>query len=303
MPFDRIAIVGSGAVGLYYGGMLARSGKEVHFLLRSDYAAVKERGIRLRLPEEEVRLYPVNAHAGPESIGPVDLVVVALKTTANDALPALLPPLLAEHTALLTLQNGLGNEGFLAERFGAERVLGGLCFICLNRLAPGEVTNLFPGSLTLGEHGTSGGERAKALAADFRAAGIDCRLSENLPETRWRKLIWNVPFNGLTIAAGGIDTERLLSGEALTAEVRALMAEVRQTAGALGISIEDAFLDDQIAITRPMGPYRPSSLVDFQAGRPVEVESIWGAPLREAERSGVATPRLRLLHALLQTLC
>ncbi len=303
MACGKIAIVGSGAVGLYYGGMLAASGCDVHFLLRSDYEWVKRRGVCLLLPGRELTVHPVPAHRTPESIGPVDLVIVALKTTANDALPDLLGPLLQEGTAVLTLQNGLGNEAFLARHVGAGRVMGGLCFICLNRVGPGTVRNYFPGNLTLGEYRGGPGERIAALVAAFREAGIDCRVAADLNETRWRKLVWNVPFNGLTIAAGGIDTERLLASPGMTGEIAALMHEVRAIAGAAGVVIEEEFLRRQIEITRPMGPYRPSSLIDFMDKRPVEIESIWEAPLREAERLGVSAPRLRLLHAVLRALC
>ncbi len=302
MAFDKIAIVGCGAVGLYYGGMLARAGRQVHFLLRSDYDAVAEKGIRLLLPDDDVRLAPVHAHRDTAEIGPVDLVIIALKATANPALTGLIPTLLKDDAALLTLQNGLGNETYLAEHFGAERVLGGLCFICLNRVGPGEVRNLLPGSLTLGEYALPAGRRVREATEMFAAAGIDCRTAENLTEARWRKLVWNIPFNGLTIAAGGIDTGKLLASEPLTSEIEALMREVRDTARALGIEIEDSFLETQICVTRGMGGYHPSSLIDFQEGRPVEVEAIWENPLREARKAGVPTPRLQLLHALLSTL-
>ena len=302
MRLDKIAIIGSGAVGLYYGGLLARDGRNVHFLLRSDLNAVREKGIRILLPAGDVRLHPVSAHADTAGIGPVDLVIIALKTTANRALPDLIPPLLHDHTALLTLQNGLGNEAFLAQRFGKERVLGGLCFICLNRTAPGEVANLHKGSLNIGSHLGDGDQRPAALAKAFQDAGVKARAVPDLREARWRKLIWNVPFNGLTIAAGGIDTRQLLASPALTGEVEALMREIQATARALGMEIEDAFLEQQLAVTKTMGAYRPSSLVDFQTGRPLEVDSIWAAPLDAARQAGVRAPRLSLLHALLQRL-
>ncbi len=302
MRFQRIAIIGSGAVGLYYGGLLARAGREVHFLLRSDLDTVREKGIRLLLPNENVHLHPVNAHETTASIGPVDLVIIALKTPANRILTQLLPPLLIPRTTILTLQNGLGNEAFLADHFGAGRILGGLCFICLNRTASGEVTNLHKGSLTLGSYQGGNDERPEVIAEVLRSAGVNCRAAADLREARWRKLIWNVPFNGLTVAAGGIDTEELLAEPALTVEVKALMREIQASARALGIEIEDAFLERQLEVTRTMGAYRPSSLVDFQAGRPLEVDSIWGAPLEAAREAGVPTPRLSLLHALLNKL-
>jgi len=129
LPRFRIAVVGSGAIGSYYGGKLAYYGRDVHFLMRRDLHAVRKRGLHIRSKKENIHVAKVNCYTSTEEIGPSDLVIVALKATSNDALPALLPPLLHEKTALLTLQNGLGSEEFLAEHFGAEHVLGGLCFV------------------------------------------------------------------------------------------------------------------------------------------------------------------------------
>ena len=139
LPNFRIAIVGAGAIGLYYGGKLAQFGRDVHFLLRSDYETVRKRGLRIRSKTENIHLARVNAYRSTAEIGPCDLVIVAVKTTGNAELPPLIGPLLGEKTVILTLQNGLGNEEFLAARFGAERILGGLCFISLSRTQPGVV--------------------------------------------------------------------------------------------------------------------------------------------------------------------
>src|SRR6185312_11437952 len=129
----RIAVVGSGAIGTYYGGKLAAGGADVHFLVRSGFEQVRTNGIHIFGPGEDVRISPVNVYRSTGEIGPSDLVLIAIKATANADLLKLIPPLLGEQTLLLTLQNGLGNEEFLAEHFGAERVLSGLCFICLRR--------------------------------------------------------------------------------------------------------------------------------------------------------------------------
>lgn len=296
--------MGAGAIGTYYGARLARAGHDVRFLLRGDLAAVRERNeIVVREKAGEWRLSPVAVGGDPREIGPVDLVIITLKTTANAALGELLPPLLGPQTRVLTLQNGLGNEEKLAGLVGPERVLGGLCFIAVNRTAPGEVQGYHtPGSITLGEFGRPAGECTRALAARFQAAGVKCLAVDDLHAARWRKLIWNVPFNGLTIAAGGVATDVICADAALLEEVRALMAEVVATAAALGVHIPESFVQGQIDVTPPMGPYRPSSLVDFLAGREVEVEAIWGEPLRRARAAGVSTPRLQLLHALLARL-
>jgi 2-dehydropantoate 2-reductase len=297
--FNKIAIVGSGALGCYYGAMLARAGARVSFLMRSDLSAVRSRGLRIRRPAEEFVLNNVRAEDAPERIGPCDLVIVALKTTANGDFQKLIAPLLHEGTAILTLQNGLGSDEELARLFGAQRVMGGLCFICVNRTAPGEVLCIEPGSVSLGEYGRPAGARIQAVAALFTKAGVRCHVGDDLAALRWRKLVWNVPFNGLSIVAGGITTDRILAEPALEAEVRALMHEIIAAAGRLGHLLSPGLVDQQIEHTRPMGPYKPSSLIDFLARKEVEVESIWGEPLRRALSAGAAMPKLALLYALL----
>jgi 2-dehydropantoate 2-reductase len=302
-PFSKIAVVGSGAIGLYYGIRLALGGADVRFLLRSDLEAVRARGsLLLRRKDGVAPLQPVRVFGSTAEIGPVDLVIVTLKTTSNGKLPALLPPLLGPRTAVLTLQNGLGADELIAAQFGPERVLGGLAFIACNRTAPGEVTCFHPGSLTIGEFARPPAQRTRALAAQLEASGVKTRVADDLDAARWHKLIWNVPFNGLPIAAGGITTDIICADPALAAEVRALMSEVQAGAARLGHAISDDFLRKQFDVTPGMGAYRPSSLVDFLAGRAVEVESIWGEPLRRAQAAGASLPRLALLYALLRQL-
>lgn len=300
----RIAIVGAGAVGCYYGGMLAAKagGCDVRFLMRSDLAAVREHGLKIRTSEESETTIPVNAFGTPEEIGPVDLVIIALKTTSNAALETLIPPLLHETTALITLQNGLGNEAFLAERFGAQRVMGALCFVCLNRVAPGVIEHYGHGTISIGEYERAPLPRTEALASALRHAGIEVNVAENLLTERWRKLVWNIPFNGLSIAAGEITTDQILADPGLETLTRALMRETIAIARANGHAIPDSHADAQIARTPPMGAYKPSSLIDYSAGRPVEVESIWGEPYRQARMAGVEAGRLEALYFLLKKL-
>lgn len=306
LKLGRIAIVGAGAVGAYYGAQLARAGEEVRFLMRRDLAAVRAHGLTIRLHQPvrtQFHLDSVYACGTTAEIGPVDIVLIGLKATANAALATLIPPLLHEQTAIYTLQNGLGNEEYLAELFGAQRVGGGLCFICLNRAEPGTVDCFLPGSIRLGEWRRPAGPHTHALAAAWRRVGVDASASDDLAAMRWRKLVWNVPFNGLTIAAGSITTDRILQDPGLLAETRALMREIQAAAAAQGCEIPDEFLEKQIEVTAAMGAYKPSSLVDYLDGRAVEVEAIWGEPLRRARAAGVATPHLAALYEKLRTLC
>ena len=298
----RIAILGSGALGCYYGVRLAKAGQDVHFLVRTGRAAVLARGIRIKTPTERLHVRKIQVYGSPEEIGPCDLVVVALKATANDQLKRLLPPLMDANTLVLTLQNGLGVEEPVAEVAGGGRVLGAICYIGCVRTAPGVVHCSFPGLMMVGEFGRPAAERTHAVAALFQKAGVKCEAQNNLEEQRWRKLVWNVPFNGLAIAAGGITTDVLLADDGLRTLARRLMEEIVETAAKFGHAIPRPFMDLQFERTAKIGAYLPSSLVDFREGREVELEEIWGEPVRRAKAVGVPVPRLEMLYWLLKHL-
>lgn len=299
----KIAIVGSGAIGLYYGALLQKSGQEVAFLMRSDLQVAKEKGVQVVRKEESFRLEEVAAFADSAEIGICDLIVVSMKATGNESLSNILPPMVAPGTRLLTLQNGLGNDRLLEELFPENKIFGGLCFVCLNRTAPAVVENFMTGSISLGPRLEENLAEAQEIADVFSAAGIKTRCEPNLRQVQWKKLVWNVPFNGLAIAAGGVTTDVIVASPELCEEARALMLEIIAAAKTFGYDFGDGFADYQIEVTRPMDGYRPSSMIDFVEGRPVEVEAIWGEPLRQAKAAGLEMHKLELLYALLKSIC
>ena len=298
----RIAVVGTGAIGSFYGGKLAVGGRHVHFLVRGGFDQIKRSGIRICGKRENFHVANAQVYQTPTEIGPCDLVLIALKATNNDTMLEVIPPLLHRDTILLTLQNGLGNEEFLAQHFGAERVMGGLCFICLNRISPGLIEHLGYGHLNLGELAGAAKERTHNLAREFSQCGVECRVVDNLMEERWRKLVWNIPFNGLTIAAGGITTADILRDDSLRSVAIALMNEVVVGAKSCGYNLPMDVVLEQIKRTETMGAYKPSTLLDLEAGRALEVEAIWGEPLRRAQAQGAAMPRLEQLYMHLKSL-
>jgi 2-dehydropantoate 2-reductase len=265
----------------------------------------------------------------PDEIGPAELVLIGLKTTANDRFAELLPPLVGPATAVLTLQNGLGNEEQLARLLPASQIMGGLCFVCLNRVAPGVIQHLGYGQVVVGEFQRPPQPRTHDLAARFDDAGVPCTVTGNLAQAHWEKLVWNIPFNGLGVAsAAGFDafehaspgtpastlnprplipreclsTDKLLADVRWARLVRQLMLEVVAAARALGFDVPDAFADQQIERTRTMGAYKASTLIDFERGQPLELRSLFLEPLRQASRAGVATPSLAALCRVLEGL-
>lgn len=316
----KIAVVGCGAVGSYYGAMLCRAGQDVHFLLRSDYEVVRRNGVNIRSPMGDFLARPRAART-PKEIGVCDLVIIALKTTANHEFPRLLPPLVSAHTAVLTLQNGLGNEEALAKLFSPAQILGGLCFVCLNRIAPGVIQHLDHGLVMLGEYQRGPEPRTHAIATLFKHAGIGCKVSDNLASAHWEKLVWNIPFNGLGVASAAgyealqsatsnlspsrqpcLTTNQLLDAGKWETLVRELMLEVIAAANALGHRLETALADKMIERTRSMGAYKASTLLDFERGQPLELASLFLEPLRQAAGAKVNTPRLRALCETLERL-
>jgi 2-dehydropantoate 2-reductase len=298
----KIAIVGTGAVGGYYGAKLVHLGYDVHFLFRRDLDVVRKQGLQIQSKDGNFTLTQVQAYGSTSEIGPCDLVIVALKASSNNSLKDLIPPLLHSTTAILTLQNGLWNDEFLAEEFGKERIMGGLCFVCLNRIAPGVIHHFGYGKIAFGEFGRKPQERTREIAEMFKRSGVDCEVVENLLEARWKKLMWNIPFNGLTIAAGGIDVAQVLANPILFERTRKLMREIIDAAAKFGFSIPLEFIEMQIEGTRKMGAYLPSSLIDYKEGRMIELEPIWGEPLRRAKGVGADVPELEALYLKLKEL-
>ena len=317
----KMAIVGCGALGSYYGAKLCRAGSsEVHFLFRSNYDTVRQHGVTIHSPEGSFNARPHCAQH-PATIDPCDVVVIGLKTTANAEFPRLLPPLVGPGTAILTLQNGLGNEEALAALFPVEQILGGLCFVCLNRTAPGVVQHIDHGRIVLGEFQRYPEPRTHDLASRFRQAGVPCKVTDNLARAHWEKLVWNIPFNGLGVAgAAGLSAVRsgrlrpgahpgpCLATDALLGEagwetlVRELMMEVIKTAQALGFEVSEELVEKNVERTRTMGAYQASTLIDFARGQPIELQSLFLEPLRRAQTAGVATPRLQALCSVLEQL-
>jgi 2-dehydropantoate 2-reductase len=320
----RFAIIGCGALGSYYGARLCRAGHETHFLLRSDYEQVRAHGVRVLSAEGDFTAHPLAAREASE-IGPVDCVIVALKTTANHTLTRLLPPLVGPETAVLTLQNGLGNEEALAALIPPTQVMGGLCFVCLNRESPGVIRHVAHGRILLGEFGRPPERRTHTIAQALRDSGVPCDVTGRLAQAHWEKLVWNIPFNGLGVAsavgweafAGGpgtaedfargprhpnLPTDRLLADTRWRGLVRELMMEVLTTAHALGHDIPDSRADHEIERTLDMGSYRASTQVDYERGLPLELDSLFLEPARQAAAAGVPTPRLDTLCRVLRAL-
>jgi len=304
MRVRSYAIIGTGALGGYYGARLAHAGLDVHFLLHSDHDHVRRRGLTVRTADGDFSLGPgrVQAWGRAEHMPRCDVVCICLKTTHNQALPGILPHVLADGGVVVTLQNGLGVERAAADLVGAESVIGGLCFLCSTKVGPGEIEQVDYGRIKFGEYARHGvTDRLRSIADDFARAGIEIDVCADVMLARWQKLVWNVPFNGLSVVLDAT-TDRLVADPDLRGLAESLMREVQGAAGACGYAIDEPFIEQMLADTEKMKPYRTSMKVDYDAGRPMELDAIYGEPIRAARAAGRSVPRMQTLHAQLRHL-
>ena len=300
------AIIGTGALGGFYGARLHRAGMDVHFLLRSDHEHVRRHGLRVESKDGDFVLPKVNAYGRAEDIPRCDVVLVALKTTQNHLLPTLLPPTLKEDGVVLIIQNGLGMENAVAQIVGPQRVMGGLSFLCSNKVGPGHIRHLDYGGVAFAEYSPEGKprgitDRLRAIGSDFELAGIAVELIEDLILARWKKLVWNIPYSGLSVVLNAM-TDELMKNPTTRELVVQLMHEVVEGAAAVGRAIPESFVAKMLADTEKMPPYRTSMKIDYENRRPMEVESIFGNPVRVAKSAGAELPRIEMLYRELKFL-
>ena len=240
------------------------------FLLRRDYDAVAARGLRIESHHGDFALQRPVIARDPAAIGPVDWVLCGLKTTALDDAAALIRPCLTPETRVLAIMNGLGIEERLAASLGTERVFGGLAFTCINRGKPGVIHHIEYGQVGIAHLRDDPAELDRALAL-WQDATVEVTRQPSLLRARWEKLCWNVPFNGLTVAAGGVDTEAIVTDPALRAEARALMEEVVAAGNAELAAAGPQRIDgEHVRTHRHDGSLPPRTLIDYlrDRGRP-----------------------------------
>lgn len=293
------SVIGTGAIGGFYGGRLAHAGRAVRFLLHSDYEFVKQHGLRVDSCDGDFVLPFVEAYNRVEDMPQSDVILVALKSINNhDLLPKLLRPLIHDDTTVVLIQNGIGLEDDLQAVFPGLHIVAGLAFICCAKEGPGHVHHQDFGLINLGNYSCPD-ERFQLLLSDMQDAGLKAAQVPYL-EARWKKAVWNMPFNGMTVALN-TSTDKLLNTPATRQLIYDQMMEVIGAAQALGVStLTSEFADQMMTTTDRMVPYSPSMKLDFDNGRPMEIEYLYSRPIAEAKKVGFEMPKLAMLEAELR---
>ena len=306
-PAPRVGIIGTGAIGGFYGMLLARAGHDVHFLLRSEYAAVVEGGLQLNSSVHgALHLPAVQAYRNIEDMPQCDWLLVGAKTTANAELAPLIARAAAPGAKVVLLQNGLAVEDELRPLLSEDpHLLGGLCYICVHRSAPGVIEHQALGAINLAYHsGPLDNDEARLALVEegaglLRSTGLDSAAMRDLAQTRWQKLVWNIPYNGLSVLLDA-DTRRLMGNADSRALIADMMQEVVKAAQALGHAMPENYADKLLAATQRMPDYLPSMYHDFAQGRPAELHAIYEAPLAAADAAGFDMPKVRALYQALR---
>jgi len=306
MSSKTYAIIGTGAVGGFYGAKLQKAGYRVSFLLRSDYQYVIEKGLIIESVDGDFTLPEVDAYNDVKKMPTADVVVVALKATQNHLLPELLLPLVKKNTIVLLLQNGINIEPEIYQIIGGNTLIGGLCFVCSNKVGAGKIRHIDYSAITIGQYFPNNQpagitKQMREIAQDFEQANIPIELSEDLFLSRWKKLVWNIPYNGLSVVLNA-RTDEIMANKDTRFLAEQLMWEVAAGANSCGRIIDDRFIQKILDHTEKMKPYLTSMKLDYDRKRPLEIEAILGNPLRIAKEAKIDLPMISMLYRQLKFL-
>lgn len=295
----KIGIIGTGGIGGYYGAKLAYAGKDVHFLLHSDYDHVKEHGLKVDSIDGNFQLEHPQIYKDTKEMPICDVVFVCLKTTNNYLLKDLLPPLLKKDSLIIMVQNGLGIEEDIQKMFPENYILGGLAFICTKKAEAGHIEHMDKGKLNIGIYTPATNKiRVLEVVDALNESGIDAELLD-LETARWSKLIWNIPFNGLSVVMNA-QTDELIKNPDTKLLVHEIMLEIIRVAHHLGLNLLPSLADKNIESTERMRPYSPSMKLDFDSKRELEIFYIYTKPIVAATLAGLEVPRISMLEKQLK---
>lgn len=297
----KIAVVGVGAVGGYFGGRLAAAGEEVTFLARGrTLTSLRRHGLRLRSIKGDVHLTNLRASGEPEQVGPVDVVILGVKAWQVAEVARTIGPLVGEATAILPLQNGVDVADQLAEVHGREHVLGGMCRIVALQAAPGQIHHVaVEPFVALGELDNDPSVRARELVATFLRAGVEAELAADIHSRIWQKFMFIAPVSGI-----GAVTRMPIGITRAVAQTRAALVratqEVHAVATRRGIRLPAEAVAKTMEFVDGMAAEATASMQrDIAAGLPSELEAINGAVVRLGSACGVSVPTNEFIYAAL----
>ncbi|MDL1971286.1 MAG: 2-dehydropantoate 2-reductase [Candidatus Desulfofervidaceae bacterium] len=292
----RIGIFGTGALGGFYGGILVKNGADVVFIARGKtLEVIRKQGLGIKSVKYGEFTVPVKATDNPDAAGKVDILLLCVKSYDTAKVAPLLLPMLKETSVVISVQNGIDNEEILAEVLGAERVLGGVAFVGAYVISPGVVVHEAAGLLEIGELTRKKTERVERVVSFLNAYGIESRVSRDILYALWKKLLWNVAFNPYSVVTRTTVGQMLTCKEAREILV-SVMQECLEVARAWGVKLKESHIEKYLKVTPGLSDYKTSMLLDFERGKPLEIEGITGALIKKAEAKKLNVPFNRCIY-------
>lgn len=296
----KIMIMGAGAVGGFVGSRLQISGQDVHYIARGEHLrAMREHGLRVTGSPGET-LLRVKASDDPGDFGEMDLIIITVKSQdTHDALE-LIRPCVSDRTLILTLQNGIENEGHISSVFGPERTLGGVAYIGVWVDTPGVIVNQTDGRIAMGplDPGALPQGRYLPVVDAIRTSGIHLTVTHDIMRRKWGKLTWNATFNPVSVLTGR--SSFVLKGDVMLRPfLEGIVLEVVTVAAREGVRLDHAgILERMFDLSLAVPGTKTSMLQDYEKGKPLELDALNGFVVRKGEEHHVPTPLNRLILAL-----
>ena len=297
----KILNVSSGAVGAYFCGRLAQKGAEVAVTVRSDRELVAANGFDIKSIAGDFNFKPQAVlSSADEYTGTADYIILTSKVLPDADMVDLIKPAVKANTVIVLIQNGIGIEDALAQAFPDNEILSAIAYIGVSRVAPGKLEHKGAGKLIIGKFGGGESSSCKNLCDSFEAAGVPAEYTSDIAFYRWKKLLWNVPFNALSVLGGGLLTCEMTDQNSTEELCKELMKEVITVARAYNVNLPENLVGENIEYTRNFPPYKTSMLVDCENFRPLEVEAIVGRVVKYAQKLNIAVPHLQTVYAILK---
>ena len=297
----KILIVGSGAIGGFYAGQLHKAGAEISILARSDYEKIKQDGINIESIWGDFNFRPQNIYDDIlKAKEKFDFVILTTKVLPEINLKKLIGPAIDKYTSIALIQNGIFIEDEVVKNFPNNHIVSVIAFIASERVSSGFIKHTDSGKLTFGEFNLPNQNKTHALIELFQKNRVPCFTVDDIQYERWKKLVWNASFNPISVVAGQLDSKQILDNILLKNLIKSVMMEVIFLAKLDGYEISEEFVDKTISDTHSRKtPSRTSTLIDFQAGKPLEFEAILGNAIRFAKEKSVKVPYMETLYALI----
>ena len=296
----KILVIGAGAIGSFYSAKLAQVGVEITLWCRSDYDFIKKNGIKIESYEGDFQFIPhkilKNLH---EIYDEFDYILIATKALPSIDIPALIKNILKAKTKIILIQNGIHIEKNIAENFPNNELISAIAFIGVSRKSVGVICHQEYGKIIIGTYGKKASDAVHFLENLWKKSGIEVVVTDEILLERWKKLVWNGAFNPLSVVLRGKNTAEILNSDLALNLVKNIMNEICNLAKIDNCELPSDVIEKNILATQKMKPYKTSMLLDFEAGREMEVEAILGNAIKFAQSKSMSTPYLSTIYAII----